>query len=235
MRTILEIVTFCTPVDSIEIVESREKQIRDMIEDFLLNSWDQFEKVNTDNALYEVSTYIHKDVVLSVSIKQNSEMQNCMIPHCDISINMNDKNLEKEIVEDFLNTIIRFFSGTFTREYFIEYDSIYKIEPMNQWKKYTIDDIKKIDMNDIYNSKNKNLLDAILYLHYTLEKQILALGIEQIDLDNYLQKNTELNTINTIFSLSKERVNLTTTNLLINIQIIYNQIQILLGYFIHKL
>lgn len=38
MHTILEIVTFHTPIDSLEITESKEQQIRDMIEDFLVNS-----------------------------------------------------------------------------------------------------------------------------------------------------------------------------------------------------
>lgn len=89
-------------------------------------------------------------------------------------------------------------------------------------------------MNDLYNSKNKSLLDAILYLHYTLNKQILALGIGQIDLDNFLEKNTESNSIKNVLSLSKERTNITIENLFINIQILYKQIQILLGYFIHK-
>ncbi len=234
MRTILEIVTFHTPVDSIDITESREQQIRDMIEDFLVNSWEQFEKIDTNNTLYEISTYTHKNVILSIHIKQDNEMQNYILPHCNITVEMDDMNLSKDIVEDFLNTIIRFFSGTLTREYFIDYDSTYQIDTMNQWKKYTIEDIKKIDMNDIYNSKNKNLLDAILYLHYTLEKQILALGIEQIDLDNFLQKHTESNSIKNVLSLSRERTNITTENLFINIQILYKQIQILLGYFINK-
>jgi hypothetical protein len=38
MRTILEIVTFHTPIDSIVFIESKEQQIRAMIEDFLQNS-----------------------------------------------------------------------------------------------------------------------------------------------------------------------------------------------------
>lgn len=234
MRTILEIVTFHTPVDSLEITESKEQQIRSMIEDFFVNSWEQFEKIDTNNSLYEISTYTHKNVILSIHIKQDSEMLNYILPHCDIRVEMNDENISKVIVEDFLNTIIRFFSGTLTREYFIDYDSTYQIDTMNQWKKYTIEDIKKIDMNDLYNSKNKSLLDAILYLHYTLNKQILALGIEQIDLDNYLEEHTESNSIKNALSLSRERTSITTENLFINIQIIYKQIQILLGYFIHK-
>jgi hypothetical protein len=83
-------------------------------------------------------------------------------------------------------------------------------------------------MNDLYASRNKNLLDAILYLHYTLNKQILALGIEQIELDKYLEKNIESTSIQHILFLSRERTNMTTENLFANIQIIYKQIQILL-------
>lgn len=234
MRIILEIVTFHTPVDSLEITESKEQQIRSMIDDFLVNSWEQFEKTEINNTLYGISIYKHKNVILTISIKQDDEMRDYILPHCDIRVEMNDANISKDIVEDFLNTIIRFFSGTLTREYFIDYDSTYQIDTMNQWKKYTIEDIKKIDMNDLYNSKNKNLLDAILYLHYTLKEQILALGIEQIDLDNFLQKNTESNSIKNVLLLSRERTNITTENLFINIQILHKQIQILLGYFIHK-
>jgi hypothetical protein len=161
-------------------------------------------------------------------------MQNYLIPHCNITVEMEDSQLEKELVEDFLNTIIRFFSGTLTQEYFLDYDSIYRIETMNQGKKYSIDDIKNLDTKNIQDTKNKNLLDSILYLHYTLEKQILLLGIEQRDLNNFLEKNTESETIKNVLLVSKERTNITIVNLFANIQIIHRQIQIILGYFIYN-
>jgi hypothetical protein len=132
MRTILEIVTFHTPIDSLEITESREQQIRSMIEDFLVNSGEKFEKSETNNQTYDICNYKHKNAILHIAIKKDIEMQNHILPHCDVKIEMNDNIINKEIIEDFLNTIIRFFSGTLTREYFIDYDPIYKVDTMNQ-------------------------------------------------------------------------------------------------------
>lgn len=85
-----------------------------------------------NNNHYEIHSYRHTNVILTISIKQDDEMHNYILPHCNIRIEMNDESMGKDIVEDFLNTIIRFFSGTLTREYFIDYDSTYQVDMMNQ-------------------------------------------------------------------------------------------------------
>lgn len=231
MRTILEIVTFHTPVDIIEITENKEQKIRTMIADFLINSWENFEEKKTTNEDYEIQSYILKNTVLDVSIKQDSKMWNHIIPHCIVTISMNDFVFENTIVEDFLNTIIRFFSGTLVNEYFLNYDSSYHLDEMNQWKKYSIKDIANIDVEWTKKSKNKNLLDSILYLHYTLEKEIFSLGIQRKELDTFLSWKWLSEYSIEYISMSKKRTDSTIIELLKTISTLHNQIQIILSYF----
>lgn len=235
MRTILEIVTFHTPVDVIEITESKEQKIRTMIADFLINSWENFEEKKTTNDDYEIQSYILTNTILDVSIKRDNRMYNYILPHCIITVSMDDSLFEKTIIEDFLNTIIRFFSGTLVNEYFLDYDSTYNLDEMNQWKKYSIKDIANIDIEWTKKSKNKNLLDSILYLHYTLEKQIFSLGIQRKELDTFLSGKWEKEYSIEYISLSKKRTDSTIDGLLKAITILHNQIQIILSYFTQPL
>lgn len=234
MHSILEITTFYTPVDSLEYIESKEQQIRSMIEDFLINSWNEFTQQNSRNDYYDALKYTLKHISVSISIKHDAKMLDYLMPHCIVLVEIDEGIFEKWIIEDFLNTIIRFFSGTLIRWYFIEYDARYHVEDMNQWKKYSLEDISKIDIENIENSKNKNLLDWILYLYYTLEKQILALGIAKKNIDIYLENDTDISALVQSLSVSKDTLIITAENLLNNIKILHKQILILLWYFTHK-
>lgn len=235
MRTILEIVTFHTPVDIIEITENKEQKIRTMIADFLINSWENFEEKKTTNEDFEIQSYILMNTILDVSIKRDNKMWSYILPHCIIRVSMNDSAFEKTIIEDFLNTIIRFFSGTLVNEYFLDYDSSYHLDEMNQWKKYSIKDITNIDVEWTKKSKSKNLLDSMLYLHYTLEKQIFSLGIQRKELETFLSGKWVSEYPIGYLSLSKKRTNTIIDSLLNSITVLHNQIQIILSYFTQPL
>lgn len=205
-----------------------------MIDDFLINSWNEFVKQFSQDDFYEIASYVQDNIVLSIYIKHDSRMVDYIIPHSKVCVEMNENIFEKEIIEDFLNTIIRFFSGTHIRWYYIEYDSRFAIDSMNQWKKYSIEDIKSIDLTKWNDYKNKIFLDWILYLYYTLHKQILALGIAQKNIDIFLDEKDEMSHTYETMLMSKDRVTLTHESLFKNLKILHKQITILLWYFTHK-
>lgn len=60
----------------------------------------------------------------------------------------------------------------YKKDYFVAYDTKFDLIEMNSGKKYSLDDIKNIDTASIASKKNKNLLDSLLYLHYTLDARI---------------------------------------------------------------
>ncbi len=235
MHNILKIITFHTPIESIDTTEHRELQIQDMVWDFIVNSGEDFQVNHTGSSIYQTIRYIHKNLHLSLDIKQDIEMINYWIPHMILSVDLVDSHLERSVVDDFLNTIVRFFSGTLSDQYFIEYDSVYHIDDMNQGKKYSIKDIATLDMEKLHDPNNKNLLDSLLYLHYTLQQQLLAIGIAQHDIDTFLDSTTARDNLIQTLSFSRERAKTITENLLQNIHILHTQIQILLSYFTHKI
>jgi hypothetical protein len=155
-----------------------------------MNSGEEFQIKQIKRDTYETLEYTHHDISLSLAIKQDTYMNQYLMPHMILCVDLSNTHLEKSIIEDFLNTIIRFFSGTLSDQYFVEYDTTYRIDNMNQGKKYSIKDIANIDMEELHNPKNKNLLDSLLYLHYTLQEQILSIGIAQHDIDVFLKSPT---------------------------------------------
>lgn len=200
-----------------------------------MNSGEEFQMTHTSSDTYETLQYSHRDVSLSLAIKQDTHMNQYLIPHMVVSVDLIDTQLDRNIIDDLLNTIVRFFSGTLSDQYFVEYDGTYRIDSMNQGKKYNIKDIANIDMEELYNPENKNLLDSLLYLHYTLQQQILSIGIAQHDIDIFLASPTISDYLVHTVSLSQERTQIIAENLLKNIHILHQQIQILLAYFTHKI
>jgi hypothetical protein len=206
-----------------------------MVWDFVMNSDEEFQMTQTNSDIYETLEYIHHDVSISLAIKQDTHMNQYLMPHMILCVDLSNMHLEKNIIEDFLNTIVRFFSGTLSDQYFLEYDTAYCIDDMNQGKKYNIKDIANIDMEELHNPENKNLLDSLLYLHYTLQEQILSIGIAQHDIDIFLASSTVSEYLVHTVSVSQERTKIIADNLLTNIHILHQQIQILLAYFTHKI
>ncbi len=93
-------------------------------------------------------------------------------PALSIQYELNESVFEKSAIESFLNDNIRFVSGVFFEEYFLDADSKFRIDAMNSGKKYSVDDLKKFDTSLPNSRENKRLLDSLLYLHYSLMKNI---------------------------------------------------------------
>lgn len=232
MRNLLEIVTFHNPFTSVEESELKERRVISMIEDYIRNSGEAFVGNQETTESYIIHSYTHSLAIINLSIKLDEKMQDYFLPHIIIQVDMDDFSMEKSLVEDFLNIITRFFSGASMGEYFLEYDTVYKLDHMNEWKKYTVNDIKNIDMREVQGTKNKLLLDSLCYLHYTLEKQIRAIGIGSAELVDFLNKKTVSWYLENELTLTEHRINITERELLINLTTLHQQIQIILSYFL---
>ena len=229
MRSILEIVTFFTPIDDRNTVEEKEKAIEDMIILSLQNAGDTFEKnIHTDTQ-YTITTYTLMGIQIEISIKNDSQMENYYLPHLSLCIFIDEKSLIKENIESFLNTITRFFSWMYREDYFVAHDTKFDLIEMNSGKKYSLDDIKNIDTDAIISKKNKNLLDSLLYLHYTLEKQIHDISSLEQNIEEFQTSQSEF--IGSLY-ITGMRKDETKKSLIQNRTLLHAQIAILLQYFL---
>ena len=229
MRSILEIVTFFTPIDQRSIVEEKEKAIADMIMLSLQNAWDTFEKNTNIDIQYSTTIYTLEGIKIEISIKNDSQMEDYYLPHLLLSIFVDEKHFIKENIESFLNTITRFFSWMYKEDYFVAYDTKFDLIEMNSGKKYSLDDIKNIDTDSITSKKNKNLLDSLLYLHYTLDERIQDISSLEQDAKQFQSSRWEFIGSLHITELRKDE---TKENLIQNRAILHTQIEILLQYFL---
>jgi hypothetical protein len=229
MRSILEVITFFTPIDTRDIVEKKESAIEDMVLTAMENSAEAFKKNISETQLYRVSSYSIENIRLDISIKKDEYMDDYYDPHLALEIFIEDGSFQKENIESFLNTVIRFFSGMYRDSYFIFFDSQYEILAMNQGKKYTIDDLKDINIHSIFSEKNKSLLDSLFYLHYTLERRIKESFSLDVSLSKIISKEGILIDALNLAKIRKDQV---TQNLIQNLKMLHSQIEIVLQYFL---
>ena len=131
-------------------------------------------------------------------------------------------------IESFLNTITRFFSGAFQDDYFINYDTHYSISSMNSGKKYNIEDIERLNINQKDTEENKKLLDSLLYLHYTLERNIQDIFLLEREIGSVISSDGILSAQLEASTLRRDE---TKNSLITNLKTLHKQIEIVLHYF----
>lgn len=85
---------------------------------------------------------------------------------------MDDLRFEKGNIEYFLNDCVGFFSNVFFDEYFLDVDSSFAIRSAHAGKKLDSSKLTEFDLSEPKSDKNKQMLDSLLYLYYTLIKGI---------------------------------------------------------------
>lgn len=228
MRSFLEIVTFFTSLDNRTSYEEKEKQIIDMISDAMTNSWESFRKDEKRDEQYTVTSYQIDYLRVEFSIKEDSLMENPYFPHLILEVFIEEAHFEKENIESFLNTITRFFSGAFQNDYFISYDTRYSISSMNSGKKYSIADIDGLNINQKDTEENKKLLDSLLYLNYTLERNIQDIFLLEREIGSVISSD---GVISAQLEASTLRRDETKNSLITNLKKLHKQIEIVLHYF----
>ncbi|MBP9812575.1 hypothetical protein KBC86_04280 [Candidatus Gracilibacteria bacterium] len=228
MRSLLEIVTFFTSLDNRASYEEKEKQIIDMISDAMTNSGEPFQKDEKRDKQYTVISYQIDYLRVEFSIKEDFLMENPYFPHLILEVFIEEAHFEKENIESFLNTITRFFSGAFQNDYFISYDTRYSISSMNSGKKYSIEDIERLNINQKDTEENKKLLDSLLYLHYTLERNIQDIFLLEREIGSVISSD---GVISAQLEASTLRRDETKNSLITSLKTLHKQIEIVLHYF----
>lgn len=132
MRNIAEILTFHTPLDDANISCQNSENITRMIEDFLINSGENFEKKSENLDAYLVEKIQIGNIAKIFFFTKKTEFLNIFEePFLICKIFFDTTKIQKHIVENFLDIIIRFFSGQFREAYFLDYDADFQISPMN--------------------------------------------------------------------------------------------------------
>ena len=231
MRKLLDITIFLTPIDPVEESIQKSESVKQMMKDYIDNSGDIFVCEDEEKNLYKSLTFSNTLCQFSYAEKTPA-WENLRDPWIIFSASFDTEKVEHDIIEWVLDDTIRFFAWVFRDEYFIDYESSYRLSAMNAWKKYALDDISSIDITNRKSKENKKLLDSLLYLHYTLERDLVSLGISHIQIEVLLEsKKIEWPLVKNL-TVSKIKNQELTDSLLRNIHILRSQIDIVLHYFL---
>lgn len=173
MRQIADILAFKTPFENADSFSEKIRRSLTMFRDYCGNASLPVKEVTstTPTRLEHVFSDAGGNVRVSFSSLSNlSEFS--YYPALSIRYELDESVFRKPAIESFLNDNIRFVSGVFFEEYFLDTDSKFHIDAMNSGKKYSVDDLKKFDTAMPNSRENKRLLDSLLYLHYSLMKNI---------------------------------------------------------------
>lgn len=173
LRSICDLLVFKTPFEDKDFFENRIKKITEMIEDYNKNSWLNLPKWIVTNDNYEIINYEDSEVWIRVqiSIKKNYDSDD-YFPILMINYYLNTEKFEKQNIEFYINDNIKLVSNVFFDEFFIDYDKNYSVNDINKWKKLDYEKLKEFDTKDVESKQNKDLLDSIMYIYFTLVKNI---------------------------------------------------------------
>lgn len=87
----------------------------------------------------------------------------------------------KDAVEAFVNDGIGFLTGVFGSECFVDADASYALAEHRSGKSPDLSNLDSFDLSDPSSKKNKDVLDILCYLRFSLLKH--ALGIESTATD----------------------------------------------------
>lgn len=230
MRKILDITVFRTPVDTLELLQKKWEYIIQMFSDYIMNSGDDFTEMRETNSYFKKITFSNELSIFTLCTEYIIS-DTYYKPYIIFSIQIADTGIPSELIENILNDTIRFFSWMFQDDYFIDYDDTYHIFPMNVGKKYSIEDIDWLNMDNRNTKENKKLLDSLLYLHYTLQNNIWDLKVSQWEIDTILAEYTSSWSIEWAMKIAKISNHTATEALIKNILILRTQIHIIISYF----
>ena len=99
---------------------------------------------------------------------------------------------------------------------------------MNSGKKYSIADIDGLNINQKDTEENKKLLDSLLYLNYTLERNIQDIFLLEREIGSVISSD---GVISAQLQASTLRRDETKNSLITNLKKLHKQIEIVLHYF----
>ncbi|MDD2516104.1 MAG: hypothetical protein PHF46_02420 [Candidatus Gracilibacteria bacterium] len=198
MRSICDLLIFKTPFEKEDIVKDNFRKINEMFEDYIVNSGMELQKTVSENGTFLIKEYKNPDFQISIvfSIKKDFSL-NDGFPVGIVNYCLNDLFFQKENIENFLNDNVKFISNVFFDNFFIDYDTKYKVLDINKGKKVDMANLKQFDLNDKTNIKNKNLLDSMMYIYFSLMKNIFDIESNANNIDTLVKSSSYIEFVGT--------------------------------------
>lgn len=192
-RNIASMVVFKTPFENNHTFIEKFKKSSQMFEDYITNSWIPLQKEISENNHYTLFSYKNDELQIEVNYSIKKEfIENDYFPAIILDYSMNEYKFEKENIESFLNDNIKFIFNVYFQDFFIEYDTKYKINDINKWKKVEYENLKKFDVSNPLSRNNKEILDSMMYLYYNLIKNIFEINKNSHTIQEILEFNISI-------------------------------------------
>jgi hypothetical protein len=173
MRQIADILVFKTPFENADSFAEKIRRGLTMFRDYCNNASLPVREIQNTTPTRQEQIFADTRGQIRISFSSLANLAEfSYYPALSIRYELDESVFQTSAIEHFLNDNIRFISGVFFEEYFLDTDSKFHIESMNSGKKYSVDDLKKFDTSLPTSKENKRLLDSLLYLHYSLIKNI---------------------------------------------------------------
>lgn len=188
MRSICDLFVFKAPFEKKETYEDKIKKISEMIEDYNINSWLNLNKTVISNESYNIQNYINETLGIKIQISNKKFFEsNDYFPVLIINYFLDTEKFEKTNIEFYINDNIKLISNVFFNDFFIDFDNKYLINDINKWKKLDLKNLKEFDMNNIESKQNKNLLDSMMYIYFSLVKNIFDIDNSALEINNLMK------------------------------------------------
>jgi len=198
MNSICDILIFKSPFEEIQIFQDKFKKIMEMFDTYIINSWLKTNINKRNNDIFNIYEYLELETNTKIIFSiQKDFSKNNYFPVWTISYYINEKILDKENIEIFLNDNIKFIYNVFFNDFFIDYNiNKYKLNDYNKWKKIDYDKLNIFDLENKKSDKNKQLLDSMMYIYFNLIKNIFDIKsnseyIENVLINQKLKKEFE--------------------------------------------
>jgi len=190
-RSLTDILIFQTPFEDKEIFEKKYKKIQEMLEDYITNSWIELKKTKKENTNYEIFLYSHDILDIHIELSRKKIFGEIdFYPAIMVSYFLNEFKFEKQNIENFLNDNIKFIANMYFDDFFIDFDNKYNICDINKGKKVDYKNLKKFDKENAKSKHNKLILDSMMYLYFSLIKNIFEINSNSDTINLLIEKKS---------------------------------------------
>lgn len=227
MNSICDILIFKTVFEDENVFKQKHNKIKDMFEDYIINSWIDLKKTVFENEAYNFYSYENNNLKIKVifSFKKNLSDKYDFLPSWMVNYHLDKQNFLKENIESFLNDNIKFIYNVFFSHFFIEYDVIYNINDYNKWKKLDLDNLPEFDNINKDSVDNKNLIDSMMHVYFSLYKNLFDINKNDDYLELIKSDKSILTEYKANLELFKNRTDIVKKDLLIKLQNVEAQLK----------
>lgn len=194
-RSIVDILIFQSPFESEKIFEEKYKKLKEMFDDYITNSGIPLKKSLKWTDVYTQEKFLYESSIEITFYKKNITQKNNYLPAIIINYKLDDSSFSKENILDFLNDNIKFTYNVYFENFFIDYDKNFKLNDINTWKKLDFNHLKIFDTVDKNSLENKMLLDSMMYIYYSLVKNIFDIHANSDNIDTIIMQSNDINLV----------------------------------------